>query len=70
MKKPIILFHDVEKGEAIEREMTDTEYAQYLKDEEQLKAEYKKQQQKENLRISALEKLAALGLTEDEIAAL
>lgn len=70
MKKPIILFHDVQKGEAIEREMTDGEYSNYLKDEELLKQEYAQSLIKENLRLSALEKLAALGLTEDEISAL
>ena len=70
MAKPTILFHDVSKGEAIEREMTDEEYKEYLAQVEVRKKEYEKNQARENARRSALAKLASLGLTEDEIAAL
>lgn len=70
MSKPIILFHDISQREAIEREMTDEEYANFLEDEKLLKEEFEKKQAKENARLSALAKLAALGLTEEEIKAL
>jgi hypothetical protein len=70
MTKPIILFHDVSKGDAIEREMTDEEYAKHLEEMELTKKEFELNQAKENARTSALAKLAALGLTEEEIAAL
>jgi len=70
MKKPIILVHNVATNEAIEREMTDEEFAIYEADQEKIKIEYEKQLAKENARESALAKLAALGLTPEEIAAL
>lgn len=70
MKKPIILVHNVATNEAIEREMTDEEFAIYEADQEKMKIEYENQLAKENARASALAKLAALGLTPEEIAAL
>lgn len=70
MSKPIILFHDVSKDEAIEREMTNEEYEKYLEYEEKMKKEYEAKIAQENLRQSALAKLAALGLTKEEIASL
>lgn len=66
MTKPTILFHDVSKGEAIEREMTDKEYKQFIADEKLLQIEYEKEKTKENARQSALNKLINLGLTEEE----
>jgi hypothetical protein len=70
MAKPTILFHDVSKGEAVEREMTDEEYETYLIRVKLQQKEYEENEARENARQSALAKLASLGLTEDEIAAL
>lgn len=57
------MIHNIETDEIIEREMNAAEKAQLEKDK--LESE-----NKINVRTSALAKLAALGLTEDEIAAL
>lgn len=66
----IAIEHNAETGEIIEREFTEKELAQYKKD----LAAYKKQQAeleaKAAARVSALAKLAELGLSEAEIAAL
>lgn len=70
MSKPIIKIVNVETGEEIEREMTQEEYNQYLADKAKQKAEAEALAEKEAARQSALEKLAALGLTEAEIQAL
>lgn len=51
-------------------DMTAEEIAQYKKDELEAEAELQKIAQRQALRTSARAKLAALGLTEDEIAAL
>ncbi len=70
MTRPIITIHNVETNEIIEREMNDAEFAQYEIDEA---AEATKKAQAEaitNARASAMEKLSALGLTTEEIAAL
>ena len=52
------------------REMTDAEHAQHLADIEQQKAQQEAQLAQTEARASAFAKLAALGLTDDEIAAL
>ena len=70
MKKPIIRIHDTEKDEIIDREMTDEEYADFLKIEAENAELDKAREAKIAQRKSALAKLAVLGLTEDEIAAL
>jgi hypothetical protein len=61
---------NVETGEELEREMTKSEYEKYLASQAQSEAEAQALAQKEASRQSALEKLAALGLTEAEIQAL
>jgi DNA-binding NarL/FixJ family response regulator len=61
MTKPNIQIDD------LVREMTDEEYEAYLANQETLQTE---QNAKVAARESALAKLAALGLTEEEIAAL
>jgi len=63
MPKPIIKIHNVTTDEIIEREMNAAEYAEHLKGFEASEA-------KATARASALAKLAALGLSADEIAAL
>ena len=63
MTKPIIIIHNAETGEVIEREMTAAEFNQYEMDQ----AEAKRQREAEAAK--AAEKaalLAKLGITEDE----
>ena len=74
MTKPIIRIHNAETGEIVDREMNKEEYdlhlvmiAGYEKDKAAAEA---KAEAKATARASALAKLAALGLTADEIAAL
>jgi hypothetical protein len=65
-----IVIHDAATGEKKERPMTADELATYktlVAAQETLQAE---QEEKEKARESALAKLAALGLTEEEIGAL
>ena len=52
------------------REMTDEEFSKYLQQQEIAEAQEQEAQAKIAARESALTKLAALGLTEAEIAAL
>lgn len=63
MTKPIVMIHNVETNEIIEREMNDAEFAQYEIDKEaeaQRKAE-------EEAKIAARQAiLDRLGLTEEE----
>ena len=68
--KPMLRIHNTEIDEIIDREMTDEEYEQYLLESEIIKEQELKIKQKQEARQSALAKLAALGLTEEEIAAL
>lgn len=63
-----------ETGEQIERPMTEEELAVHLEAQKQAKAEWEAHQAelaaKEQVKTSALAKLAALGLTEEEAATL
>jgi hypothetical protein len=70
MEKLIKLEVNAKTGEVVEREMTAEEVAQFRIDEASFKAEQAEQEAKVVARQSALAKLAALGLTEEEIAAL
>lgn len=65
-----MLIHDVATGEIIERELNDDELAEH---EEMLAADLARQAEAEAkaaARLSALAKLADLGLTEEELGAL
>lgn len=62
--------HDAITGEIIDREMTVEEISFYETSNEEIKNLKNEWELKENARQSALAKLAGLGLTEDEIAAL
>ena len=64
MTKPNIQIDD------LVREMTDEEYETYLAMQAEIEALQAEQEAKIAARQSALAKLAALGLTEEEIAAL
>jgi len=72
--RPTIAIYNVDTGNTEIREMNDEEFAQYEIERKQseaiAKAEAKAQAEKELARQSALEKLAAFGLTEAEIKAL
>lgn len=65
-----ITIHNLETDEIITREMTTEELAAHTKAESEIAKYEKAMAEKEKIRLSALSKLSALGLTEDEIAAL
>lgn len=73
-KKPTVSEVNCETGVEIQREMTDEEYAQHLADKESYAikvAEWEAEKQaRAEAKASALAKLAALGLTETEAAAI
>lgn len=68
--KPMVSEINCETGEEIQREMTDEEYAQHLADKDayaiQVSQWEAEKQAKAETKASALAKLAALGLTEEE----
>ena len=70
MSKSLTSFHDSISGETIVREMTDEELLavkQYKKDSENQAEQFK---MTEAAKQSAQAKLAALGLTEEEVASI
>ena len=68
MPRPLIKIVDGESE--IEREMNDAEFAVYEKDQAEAAARIAEAEAKATARASALSKLAALGLSADEIASL
>jgi hypothetical protein len=66
MTKPIIRVHDIETNEIVDREMNNAEYDSYLQSKANVEAETQAIQAKLEAKSSAIAKLAALGLTEDE----
>jgi len=70
MTKPTIRIHNIETDEVTDREMTAAEYADHLARIESLNIEIAEAEAKATDKASALAKLAALGLSADEIAAL
>lgn len=70
MDRPIIKIVDVSTQTEIMREMNDEEYAQHLKDEASLQERIQKAAELENKKIEATAKLAALGLTAEDLKAL
>ena len=74
MSKPMIRIHNLETDEIIDREMTDTEFAQYQAEQEQMKAaadlEVEKLAEALAAKAAAEAKLLALGLTTDDLKAL
>lgn len=70
MSNPIIKIIDLASGEETQRPMNKLEYEKYLIIQEEDKIMSSQILEKQAARQSALEKLAALGLTEAEIAAL
>ena len=63
MTKPIIRIHNTETNEVIDREMSDSEYTQHLKDVAESKARQAEAQAKAQAKTDLL---ARLGITEDE----
>jgi hypothetical protein len=70
MTKPIIRIHDLETDEIIDREMNDAEYEQHLKDVAKEEARKAEEEAKVTAKATAEAKLAALGLTTDDLRAL
>jgi len=68
--RPTTAEFNIETGKTIVREMTDSELEQWQADVAEMKAQADELDAKAAARSSALEKLAALGLSETEIAAL
>ena len=70
MAKPMIRLFNCETQETIDREMNDDEYASHLARIENDKKEVLDKAKVSEAKASALAKLAALGLTADEVAAI
>jgi hypothetical protein len=70
MTKPIVRIHNTETDEVLDREMTDAEYKIYLAEQEL--AAKRKQDYLDEIakKETAQAKLAALGLTADDLKAL
>jgi hypothetical protein len=69
MERPIIAIHDADGNETI-RPMNDEEYAQFLIDHEASKAKEMAELNAIKAKEAAEAKLAALGLTADDLKAL
>jgi hypothetical protein len=67
MTKPMIRIHDVATNKVVDREMNDAEFSQLQIDIAASEAKAEEALAKESAKASALAKLAALGLTEDEV---
>lgn len=70
MANPIIKIVNATTGEEVEREMNAEELAQWEADKAASEAAKAEQAAKESAKTAAHEKLAALGLTAEEISAL
>jgi len=66
----IVKIHNIETGEIVEREMNADELAQYEKDKLKREAEKQLAADKAVAKTAAEAKLAALGLTADDLKAL
>lgn len=64
MTKPIVKEHNIETDEIIEREMTDEEYADFLKFQKEEEAKAEEELAKATAKADLLEKL---GITEEEL---
>jgi hypothetical protein len=70
MSDTTVVIHNLETGEIIEREMTAAELKQAQKDKAAYQAELAQAQAKADARVAAQGKLAALGLTVEDLTAL
>jgi len=70
MSKPIITIHNTATNEIIDREMTNAEYKLYEANIEENAQREAEAQAKAEAKAAAKSKLAALGLTDDEVTAI
>lgn len=70
LAKPFITIHNTQTNEIIEREMNDEEFAQYEIDQANELARIAEIKAKAQARAAAQAKLAALGLTVEDLQAL
>ena len=70
MSNPTIRIHNTETDEVIDREMTDTEFAQYEADQAAELVRQAEAEAKAAAKAAAQAKLAALGLTVEDLQAL
>jgi hypothetical protein len=70
MSKPMVRIHNAETNEVIDREMTDAEFAQYQAEQAKAEAKATEAEAKAEAKVAAQAKLAALGLTVEDLTAL
>lgn len=70
MSNPMIRIHNTDTDEIIDREMTDSEFAQYEADQIQAEALKAEIEAKAQAKLAAQTKLEALGLTVEDLTAL
>ena len=70
MGRPIITIYDCETKETIEREMNNSEFAQYEKDVKTAQTRQAEAEARAEAKAAAQAKLAALGLTVEDLQAL
>jgi hypothetical protein len=70
MSRPMIRIHNIETDEVIDREMNNAEFAQYQARQLEKEAEQAEAEAKAQAKATAEGKLAALGLTTDDLRAL
>jgi hypothetical protein len=70
MSKPMIRLHNLETDKVIDREMNDAEFAQYQAEQEAAAILEAEVQAKAQAKVAAQAKLAALGLTVEDLQAL
>ena len=70
MTKPMIRIHNVETDEIIDREMTNAEFAKYEAEQEAETIKATEAAAKATAKAAAQSKLAALGLTVEDLTAL
>ena len=70
MSRPMVRIHNVETDEVIDREMNDEEFANYQARQLEKEADQAEADAKAAAKVAAEGKLAALGLTTDDLRAL
>jgi hypothetical protein len=70
MSRPTVRIHNMATDEVIDREMNDAEYAQHLENLEAKAIKDAEVEAKAEAKVAAEGKLAALGLTTDDLRAL